>query len=89
MTETDNSSLLQQLQKIAYEAGKAILEVYESDDFSVETKDEDGYKSPLTRADKAANDVIIMGLEAISDLPIVSEENSTRDVDQHFGWSIR
>ena len=36
-------------------AGKAILEVYSSDDINVEVKGDD---SPLTKADKNANDVI-------------------------------
>jgi 3'(2'), 5'-bisphosphate nucleotidase len=58
--------------RIARRAGAAILDVYNSDDFGVETKDDD---SPLTRADRAANEVIVAGLRQLSlQAPIVSEE---------------
>lgn len=87
MTEINRRDALKQLQEIALAAGKAILEVYESDDFGVETKNEDGYLSPLTRADKTANDIIVEGLQKVSDLPIVSEENTTREVSGNF-WLV-
>ncbi|HMQ46331.1 MAG TPA: 3'(2'),5'-bisphosphate nucleotidase CysQ [Saprospiraceae bacterium] len=65
--------LAQSVIAIAQEAGKVILEIYNSDDFGIETK---GDQSPLTLADKAANDVICRGLQALSvQYPIVSEEN--------------
>lgn len=64
---------IEQLIDIAYIAGKAILEIYESDDIGLETKNDE---SPLTKADKAANDIICAGLAKITpDIPIISEEN--------------
>ena len=74
--------MLEDCIRIAQEAGKAIMEVYNSDDFAVEQKKEDGYSSPLTKADKAANKIIEQGLKNISNLPILSEEG---DHNQDFG----
>jgi 3'(2'), 5'-bisphosphate nucleotidase len=64
--------LAEEVGAISRRAGAAILTVYESDDFGVETKSDE---SPLTRADKAANGVIVAGLRQLSlQAPIVSEE---------------
>eukprot|EP00918_Siedleckia_nematoides_P076876 GHVU01168017.1.p1 GENE.GHVU01168017.1~~GHVU01168017.1.p1 ORF type:complete len:262 (+),score=59.03 GHVU01168017.1:648-1433(+) len=58
---------------IAEEAGRRIMDIYGSDDFNVEYKDD---KSPLTRADKEANEIICRRLLAVAPhVPIVSEEN--------------
>ncbi|MBV0934498.1 3'(2'),5'-bisphosphate nucleotidase CysQ [Marinobacterium weihaiense] len=65
-------ALLQQVETIAREAGAAILKVYGEEDFGVEHKADE---SPLTRADLAANAVIVAGLEALEQrLPILTEE---------------
>ncbi len=54
------------------DASKAILEVYDSDDFG-ETNKKDG--SPLTIADKNANEIILSKLNFLTpDIPIISEE---------------
>jgi len=67
---------IETLKTIARQAGAAILEVYNQDDFGIMIKKD---KSPLTAADKAANDVICAGLDALNEqYPIISEEN--RDV---------
>lgn len=64
--------LLEQVERIARHAGRAILQVYAEDDFGVEHKDDE---SPLTRADLAANRVIVAALEALEPrLPILTEE---------------
>ncbi|PHI21345.1 3'(2'),5'-bisphosphate nucleotidase [Lewinellaceae bacterium SD302] len=69
---TDRLELAKQVGIIARDAGAAILRIYENEDFGVEHKADD---SPLTKADKAANDVIVAGLEALDfQAPIVSEE---------------
>ena len=47
---------LETAKKAAVQAGKAIMEVYESGDFGIEAKADD---SPLTLADKAANRIIV------------------------------
>ncbi len=73
--------------KIAKDAGAAILKIYGTDDFQVETK---GDESPLTIADKTANDIICKGLESLSvDYPIVSEENKEipYDIRKDFIYS--
>ncbi len=49
------------------------MEIYNSEDFGVEMKGDD---SPLTKADKNANEVIVSGLENLqTSFPIISEEN--------------
>ena len=60
--------------EIARAAGKKILEVYDDiENFDVETKEDN---SPLTRADREANDIICEGLERLEvQYPILSEEN--------------
>jgi len=48
---------------IAVEAGKAILTVYDNEaDFEVSTKSD---SSPLTKADKIANDLICLELQKL------------------------
>jgi len=60
------------LNNIAITAGKAILEVYNSDDFNVEVKDDN---SPLTRADKISHQIIKSELlNLFPEIPVLSEE---------------
>lgn len=73
------TTLRPQIEAIAKDAGQAIMEIYQRD-FDVYTKHDE---SPLTDADLAAHNVIIAGLEAISDLPILSEESA------NIAWSER
>lgn len=72
--------LLPSICSIAIDAGNGILEIYNSDmDFGVEAKSDD---SPLTIADKKANDIIVAGLESLNDqFPIISEENKLLDYE--------
>jgi len=56
----------------AFTAGKGILKVYDSADYGVEMK---GDNSPLTKADRAANKVIVSYLKKAG-LPILSEEGN-------------
>lgn len=64
------------------EAGKEILKIYDTN-FSVEVKDD---ASPLTQADKNANDVINSFLEK-TDIPIISEENKQIQFSERKDWS--
>jgi len=64
------------------EAGKAILEVYSSDDFDVEKKGDD---SPLTKADRKAHNVIVSFLEK-TDIPILSEEGKSIPYEERKNW---
>ena len=57
--------------KAAIAAGNVIMEVYNSEDFQIENKEDD---SPLTKADLKANTVINSYLKK-TDIPIISEEN--------------
>ena len=76
--------MIEKLQHIAIEAGKAILEIYNSEDFNVEFK---GDGSPLTRADKAANDVIVKGLtEHFPNIPVLSEEGKSIPYQERKHW---
>lgn len=62
-------------------AGKAIMQVYDTA-FNVEFKDD---KSPLTEADKQANDIINSYLIP-THLPIISEENKQTDYTIRKKW---
>ena len=74
---------VQDIVTIAKEAGNAIMQVYKQD-FKVEYK-KDG--SPLTLADKAANDVIEDGLNKLSvNLPILSEEGKEIPYEDRKHW---
>jgi len=68
---------------IAKEAGSAIMQIY-SQDFEVEYKKD---KSPLTLADKKANDIIENSLNQLSvNLPILSEEGKNIPYKQRKYW---
>lgn len=78
------SDLLHSMMAISREAGAAILDIYGEDDFGVELKDDD---SPLTRADLAAHQIIVSGLEKLApDIPILSEESESIDYDTRRQW---
>ncbi len=62
-------------------AGKVIMDVYDSG-FDVEFKDD---KSPLTEADKRANEVINSVLKT-TPIPIISEENKQIDYAIRKNW---
>lgn len=62
-------------------AGKAIMQVYDTA-FDVELKDD---KSPLTEADKRANDIINSFLTP-TETPIISEENKQTDYAVRKTW---
>jgi len=76
--------MLNKLQEIAYQAGQAIMEIYNSEDFNVEVK---GDGSPLTRADKAAHMVIAEGLEKhFPEIPVLSEEGKNIPYEKRKSW---
>ncbi|SFI61711.1 3'(2'),5'-bisphosphate nucleotidase CysQ [Olleya namhaensis] len=68
--------------KASLEAGKVIMQVYDTP-FDVEIKDD---KSPLTEADKKANDVINSYL-INTEFPIISEENKQTDYPTRKNWT--
>lgn len=77
-------ALLRTALEAAEAAGKAILDVYEGDDFSVENKAD---SSPLTLADKASHSVIMDFLSG-SGLPVLSEEGKSTDYETRKEWEL-
>ena len=69
--------------KAAIDAGNVIMEVYDSEDFQVENKEDD---SPLTKADLKANTVINSYLKK-TDIPIISEENKQLEFSERKNWT--
>lgn len=63
-------------------AGNAIMEIYRNGDFGVENKEDD---SPLTLADKKANEIINEFLVPHA-IPIISEENKQIDYEERKIW---
>lgn len=79
---------IEQVIRIATDAGARILEIYNSPiGIEVETKEDD---SPLTKADLAAHDTITDGLLKLgSNIPIVSEEGMIGDpIESDFSWLV-
>jgi 3'(2'), 5'-bisphosphate nucleotidase len=64
------------------EAGKAILDVYHSDDFHIERKADD---SPLTLADRRSHAIIVSHLSSFG-VPILSEEGKGIPFEERKGW---
>lgn len=86
ITESPNHRLTELLHHsitAALEAGKAILDIYHSDDFEVELKGDD---SPLTKADIASHNVIMSHLKA-THIPVLSEEGKSIPYEDRKDWS--
>jgi 3'(2'), 5'-bisphosphate nucleotidase len=83
MTGTEIDKGLKTAIQASLEAGKAIMEVYDTA-FSIEFKDD---KSPLTEADKRANEIINSFLIP-TDIPIISEENKQTDYSVRKNWPL-
>ena len=79
-----DQTLMDAVVRIAEQAGAAILDVYNRDDFDVEKKGDD---SPLTAADLAAHRIIVAGLEALPEkLPVHSEESEGITYEMRKAW---
>lgn len=78
----DLENLLELAKNAALAAGSEIIKIYKSDDFSIESKSDD---SPLTRADKAAHNIIVSFLES-SAIPILSEEGRNISFQERSSW---
>lgn len=66
----------------AIAAGKRVLEIYHEDNFETEMKADD---TPITRADKAAHEIILEEL-AKTQLPVVSEEGIIPPYEERKDW---
>ena len=65
--------LLKALQQLVHQAGEAIMQVYQTTDFGIETKKDD---SPVTKADLDAHYLLVDGLAKLTPhIAIVSEED--------------
>jgi len=84
---------LNDIEEIALEAGKTIIEIYDKD-FSIEYKDD---KSPLTEADLKSNEIIVSALEVLNskfkiqnskfkNIPIMSEEGKMIEYNERKDW---
>ncbi|WP_266205945.1 3'(2'),5'-bisphosphate nucleotidase CysQ [Pontibacter kalidii] len=76
------TDLLQIARTAALEAGSAIMQIYTSGVFDVSIKADD---SPLTKADRAAHEIISNALAATG-LPILSEEGKQLPFEQRQQW---
>ena len=76
--------MIEKLKEISLEAGKLILEVYNSDDFNIKIKDDN---SPLTDADKRSHNYIVRELgKNFPDIPIFSEEGKSINYEKRKSW---
>lgn len=78
MKLTQNIQIINAISK----AGRAILDIYESDDFGVEMKHDE---SPLTKADKIANEILVETLEQFN-IPVLSEEGKNIHYSERKDW---
>ena len=75
LSQDERADLMNELVDLARSAGSQILEIY-AQDFRVETKSDD---SPVTEADRRAEEVILEGLaELLPSVPVVAEESADR-----------
>jgi 3'(2'), 5'-bisphosphate nucleotidase len=73
---------IQIAQKAANDAGKLIMDIYDSGKFEIEIKDN---TSPITRADKRAHEIITNCLNQTR-LPILSEEGMKLNFEKRKSW---
>ena len=74
---------LEDIRKVALEAGEAVMKIYKQD-FGVEYKED---KTPLTEADKIANEIICTRLQKLyPDFPLMSEENKEITYEIRKNW---
>ena len=78
------TELIKVMCAVARDAGAAILEVYGDEDFGVQTKSDN---SPLTRADLAAHNIIVEGLQKRAPgIPVLSEESDGISFAERSSW---
>jgi len=76
---------LKSIIKILADAGEAILEIYERDDFQMELKSDN---SPVTIADRKSGEIINNGLlQLFPDIPIINEENKIAAYKERKSWT--
>ncbi|MGO2169023.1 3'(2'),5'-bisphosphate nucleotidase CysQ family protein, partial [Pseudoalteromonas sp.] len=76
--------LLEPCISLAEQAGAAIMSLYKKDDIGKQEKSDN---TPVTKADLAANDVLVAGLKALApDIPIMSEETPIPALAERQDW---
>lgn len=81
-----DQDLLDHVKIIAEEAGQAILDIYQQDNFEVQTKSD---QSPLTQADLASHEIITKALKKLTpEIPILSEEGEQLEGDAETFWCV-
>jgi len=79
------SSLSLNLVSIAEQAGQAILNIYQQDDFQEQIKSDN---SPLTAADLASHNLIVEQLQQLTpEIPILSEESANIPWEERKTWN--
>ncbi|MDE3182513.1 MAG: 3'(2'),5'-bisphosphate nucleotidase CysQ [Bacteroidota bacterium] len=78
----DLKQLIQIAENAAIDAGRSIMEIYDSDEFATEMKDN---ATPITRADKSAHEIVTQSLSKTG-LPILSEEGINVDFKERKLW---
>lgn len=71
--------MIEHVKQIAKNAGREIIKIYNSRDFTIEHKED---HSPITKADKISHELIKNSLLELADFPILSEE-------EIIGYDIR
>ena len=80
----DLQELIEPVRQLARDAGKRILDIYETA-FKIEEKAD---QSPLTEADLASHQTIVDGLARLTpDLPILSEESADIPFEERKHWT--
>ncbi len=83
MEKADLKELLDPVIQVAYQAGKVIMEVYDSG-YSIEQKSD---LTPITEADMAANKIIEASLKELTPhLPILTEESKPTSFAERQKW---
>jgi len=82
MERQELSRLLELAKEASLLAGERILQIYNSEDSAVELKGDD---SPLTKADKAAHDIIVSQLVPLG-IPVLSEEGRDIPYSERKDW---
>lgn len=84
ISEAISIEAARRLVEVAREAGRAILEIYGTDDFNVEYKED---SSPLTEADRRSHEIIARRLSELTpDVPVLSEEGKAVPYEQRRSW---
>lgn len=80
----DYTEWMERLLPVLRRAGETITRIADSGDWGVETKSD---QSPVTRADRESETVVIDGLRALdASIPIVSEERAPAELSERATW---